>query len=202
MHRAIFRISVKGVPLPNSASYSQRDFQSSEPTGAHSRVRECMCHISPSTSFSEEHHFVRKLEAEMLREDPLPLTLSGSFDPRDSLCSQPPKPAGHALDFVLMLQFGFLPLAMFIFIVGRVMYIRPNSASAKQGPIQLTWPSLFPNGNSSCGQFSRPQAGSELCILIYALLGLHFCYWQKVSALLLETSSRRPPKVWQQVRAL
>lgn len=79
-----------------------------------------MCHTSPTSSFSEEHLFVRKSEVEMLR-DPLPLNLSGSFDPRDSLCSQPPKTAGHALDFVLMFQFGFLPLAMFVFIVGKVM---------------------------------------------------------------------------------
>lgn len=77
----------KGVPLPNSALHPpQSGFQSSQPTSAHSRLRHCMCHTSPTGSFSEQHLFFRKLEVEMLREDPLPLPLSGPFHPRDSLC--------------------------------------------------------------------------------------------------------------------
>lgn len=202
VHRAVFKDPCQGCsPAQFYFTPLWSGFQSSKPTSAHSRVRDCMCHTSPTSSFSEEHLFVRKLEVEMLREDPLPLTLSGPFHPGDSLYSQPPKPAGRALDLVLLLQFVFFPPDMFMFIVGRVMK-RPNSASSKQGPTPFTWPSLFTNGKSACDQFSRPQGGPELCIFIYTLLDLHFSYWQKVSALLLETSPQRPPKAWRQVKPL
>lgn len=82
-----FQDLCESVPLPNSASHQPKcGFQSSQPTGAHSRVRHCMCRTSPTSSFSEDRLIFKKLEVEMLKEDPLVQTLSGSFHPRDSLC--------------------------------------------------------------------------------------------------------------------